>query len=121
LVVVGSLVANRAVVTREGAVEASGGEAVSRNASEPVIGLVTPSGVANLPKKVKPAPIVKAPTRAAIGLLGVVGDGAQRQNGQGTWEARSAGVGNPVALWEPITMGAGRLGVGWARMSSEAG
>jgi len=50
---------------------------VSRNASEPGIGLVTPLGVASLPKKVKPVPIVKEPTCAAIGLLGVKGDGAQ--------------------------------------------
>jgi len=121
LVVVGSLVANRAVVSREGAVEASGCEAVSRNASEPVIGLVTPLGVANPPKRAKPEPIVKQPTHATIGLLGVVGDGAQRREGQGTWEARSAGVGNPAALWEPITMGACRSGVGWARSSEEAG
>jgi len=114
-------VADRAAVARKGAVEASGGKAVSRNASEPVIGLVTPLGVAILPNGVKPVPIVKPPTRAAIGLLGVVGDGAQRQNGRGTWEARSAGVRNPAALWEPITTEVGRSGVGWARSSREAG
>jgi len=34
-------VADRAAVSRKGAVEASGGDAVSRNAREPVIGLVT--------------------------------------------------------------------------------
>ena len=114
-------VADRAAVACKGAVEASGGEAVSRNASEPVIGLVTPLGVAIPPNGVKPVPIVKEPTRAAIGLLGVVGDGAQRQNGRGTWEARPAGVRNPAALWEPITTEAGRSGVGWARSSGEAG
>ena len=114
-------VADRAAVSRKGAVEASGGEAVSRNASEPVIGLVTLLGVASPPNGVKPVPIVKEPTRAAIGLLGVVGDGAQRQNGRGTWEARSAGVRNPAALWEPITTEVGRSGVGWARSSREAG
>jgi hypothetical protein len=114
-------VADRAAVLRKGAVEASGGEAVSRNASEPGIGLVTLLGVASLPERVRPASIVKLPTPAAIGLLGVVGDGAQRRERRGTWEARLAGVRNPAALWEPITMGAGRSGVGWARRSEEAG
>ena len=114
-------VAERAAVIRKDAVEASGGEAVSRNASEPGIGLVTPLGVAIPPKRAKPAPIVKVPTRATIGLLGVKGDGAQRQNGRGTWEARPAGVRNSAALWEPITIGAGRSGVGWARSSEETG
>jgi hypothetical protein len=40
----------------------------------------------------KPAPAVKERMKAAVGLSGVIGGGAHRQFGRGTWEARR-GVG----------------------------
>lgn len=48
--------------------------------------------VASLPKVVKPARVMKTQANAVTRLSGVVGDGAYREKGRGTWETRRAGV-----------------------------
>jgi hypothetical protein len=59
--------------------EALEGEDVSRNSSELDSASLRNEGVAKLPKMLKPTPIAKQRINAAIGLLGVVGDGGRQQ------------------------------------------
>jgi hypothetical protein len=47
---------------------------------------------ASLPEMVKPARAMKTQASAVVRLSGVVGDGAYREKGRGTWETRRVGV-----------------------------
>ena len=56
-------------------------------------------------------PAMKQWARAVAGLAGVVGDGAWRQIGRGTWEARRGGGGDDAnVLKEYITLEAAPFG-----------
>jgi len=63
---------------------------------------------------------MKEQAQAVVGLSGVVGGGAYRKIGKGTWEARQGEVSTNV-LGEDITQVRPWLGVGQAHSSEEAG